>query len=224
MNVARLGVDLTNIDAAVVSHRHGDHTTGLTHLLRKNPGVTIYVPQEGAAFKADVPSAFLARHDGLPADLRYHDGKPPERSTTGSPWEDARFERVTKAKEILPGFYVLTVQSQKPGTMEMNEVSLAIRTPKGLAVVVGCSHPGVEKILEQAAALEPRLHLVTGGFHLVVTPRDEVTRVADLLRDGLKVERVAPGHCTSEMGFAVFLERFGDRFIRAGLGSTIPLP
>ena len=43
--------------------------------------------------------------------------------------------------------FVLTTLSHKPGTLEMTEVSLAIRTPRGLAVVVGCSHPGVERIL-----------------------------------------------------------------------------
>lgn len=36
--------------------------------------------------------------------------------------------------------------------------------------------------------------------------------------------RVAPGHCTSELGFAVFRDRFGERFDQAGLGTSIPLP
>jgi len=74
----------------------------------------------------------------------------------------------------------------------MNEVSLAVRTPKGLAVIVGCSHPGVEKNLE--------------------------------LHDNRKAQRVAPGHCTSELGFAVFMDRFKERFDRAGLGSVATLP
>jgi 7,8-dihydropterin-6-yl-methyl-4-(beta-D-ribofuranosyl)aminobenzene 5'-phosphate synthase len=108
--------------------------------------------------------------------------------------------------------------------MEMNEVSLAFRTPSGLAVVVGCSHPGVEKILEEVAKIDTDLYIVTGGFHLVLTPREEVKRVADLLRDGLRVERVAPGHCTSELGFAMFRESFGERFDPAGVGAVIPLP
>lgn len=223
-NVSRLGVDLSRLDAVIVSHRHGDHTTGLEYLLRKNPTVTIHAPREGAQFRGSAPPAFFAPHEGLPSDLRYFDGEVPQRWRSGSPWPDARFDIVTETREILPGFFVLTVQSQKPGTMEMNEVSLAVRTPRGLAVVVGCSHPGVEKILEAAARIDSRLHLVTGGFHLVQTAPDEVARVAGLLRDTLKVERVAPGHCTSELGFAVFLDRFGDRFVRAGLGSTIPLP
>jgi 7,8-dihydropterin-6-yl-methyl-4-(beta-D-ribofuranosyl)aminobenzene 5'-phosphate synthase len=131
---------------------------------------------------------------------------------------------VTKTTEILPGFYALTTQSQKKGTIEMNEVSLAIRTPEGLAVVVGCSHPGVEKILAEAAKIDSRIYTVTGGFHLVQTPEAEVRRIAGILRDEIRTARVAPGHCTSELGFAVFLEAFGERFDAAGVGAAIPLP
>jgi 7,8-dihydropterin-6-yl-methyl-4-(beta-D-ribofuranosyl)aminobenzene 5'-phosphate synthase len=221
-NVTRLKVDLTRLDAAVISHRHGDHTTGLDYLLKRNPRVKIYAPQEGAFFKGSAPRGFFAHEPGLPPELRYVD--PPAGWTAGTPWPDANFHVVTATTEILPGVYVLTTQSQKPGTMEMNEVSLAVRTPRGLAVVVGCSHPGVEKILAQAAEIDARLLTVTGGFHLVMTPREEVQRVASLLHDSLKVQRVAPGHCTSELGFAVFMERFKDRFDKAGLGATIALP
>jgi metal-dependent hydrolase (beta-lactamase superfamily II) len=30
------------------------------------------------------------------------------------------------------------------GTKEMNEVSMAVKTPQVLVVVVDCSHPGIE--------------------------------------------------------------------------------
>jgi len=65
---------------------------------------------------------------------------------------------------------------------------------------------------------------VTGGFHLVMTDEMEVRRVAGVLHDELKLERVAPGHCTSELGFAVFLERFGEHFDKAGVGTVLELP
>jgi 7,8-dihydropterin-6-yl-methyl-4-(beta-D-ribofuranosyl)aminobenzene 5'-phosphate synthase len=223
-NVAALGIDLTRLDAVVISHRHGDHTTGLEYLQRVNPGVTIYAPQEGAFFRGSVPSDFLARTPGLATDLQYFGGRDPGAIRSGSPWANANFSIVADTTEILPGFFVLSVQSQKPGTMEMNELSLAIRTPRGLVVVVGCSHPGVEKILEQAARIEQRLYSVVGGFHLVRTPESEVRRVALALRDTLKIERVAPAHCTSELGFKVFLDLFEERFDRAGLGAVIELP
>ena len=223
-NVEALGVDLTRLDAAVISHRHGDHTSGLSHLLKVNPRVAIYVPQEGAFFKAPLPRDFLQHQPGLPVSLQYFEGKEPQRWSTGSPWQEANFQIVTETRTIFPGFYVLSVTSQKPGTLEMNELSLAIRTPRGLAVVVGCSHPGVDKILEQAAKIDSRIYTVVGGFHLVRTPQSEIRGVGHVLRDVLKVERVAPAHCTSELGFSVFREIFGQRFDEAGLGETIALP
>jgi len=223
-NVGQLGIDLKRLDAVVISHRHGDHTSGLTYLLKVNPGVVIYAPQEASFFKARFPPGFLKRDPSLPADLHYYEDKQPQRWVSGTPWERANFQIVAQTTEIFPGFFVIITQSHKPGTQEMNELSLVIRTPKGLAVVVGCSHPGVENILQQAVKIDPRLYTVTGGFHLVLTPREEVEHVARILHDDLKVERVAPSHCTSELGFAVFLTTFKEQFDRAGLGAVIPLP
>ena len=223
-NVARLGVDLARLDAVVISHRHGDHTSGLSSLLAVNRDVPIWTPIEGAYFKSVAPRGFLARHPGLPPDLRYFGGGEPSRWVSGTPWPDGRFVHVTGTAEIFAGFHVLTNQSRRAGTLEMNEVSLAVQTPRGLVVVVGCAHPGVENILASAAKIDRRLHMVAGGFHLVLAPRNEVERVAGVLHDELKVERVAPGHCTSELGFAVLLQRFKERFDQAGLGAGIALP
>jgi 7,8-dihydropterin-6-yl-methyl-4-(beta-D-ribofuranosyl)aminobenzene 5'-phosphate synthase len=223
-NVKQLAIDLTRLDAVVISHRHGDHTSGLNYLLQINPAVKIYAPVEAAYFKSKLPFAFLKREPGLPASMSYYGGQEPESLASGSPWQDANFEIVSDTKEIAPGFFVLTNKSEKPGTRDMNELSLAIRTPEGLAVVVGCSHPGVEKILEAAAKIDPQLYTVTGGFHLVTSPREEVERVASLLDQSLKIKRVAPGHCTSELGFKVLMQHFQERFEQAGVGQTIKLP
>jgi 7,8-dihydropterin-6-yl-methyl-4-(beta-D-ribofuranosyl)aminobenzene 5'-phosphate synthase len=223
-NVKQLGVDLTRLEAVVISHRHGDHTTGLEVVVATNPTVPIYAPQELAFFKGGLPKEFLAHDASLPARMRYFDGKDPDVFRSGTPWPQANFQIVTGTKEILPGFFVLTTTSDKAGTRDMNELSLAIRTPQGLAVVVGCSHPGVENILDAAAHIDKQLYTTIGGFHLVQTPGEEIERVASMLHDTLKLQRVAPGHCTSEPGFAVFMRRFGDRFDQAGLGAVLPLP
>src|SRR6267378_2532910 len=41
-NVKALGVGLRKIDFVVISHRHSDHTSGITYLLTLNPKVKIY--------------------------------------------------------------------------------------------------------------------------------------------------------------------------------------
>ena len=90
-------------------------------------------------------------------------------------------------------------------------------------LVVGCSHPGIERIVEAAAAINPKIHLITGGFHLVVAPDDMVMKVVTALKDRFKPEYIAPGHCTGEPTFAALKKAFGDKYVYAGLGTSIPL-
>ena len=45
-NTEALGIDLRKLDFVAISHRHGDHTSGLNHLLKLNPAVRIYTPDE----------------------------------------------------------------------------------------------------------------------------------------------------------------------------------
>src|SRR5687768_8020981 len=90
-NAKQLGVDLTRLDAVVISHRHGDHTSGLSHLLSINPSVKIYAPQEGAFFGSRLPQGFLERYPGVPPNLRYFDGQDPDHWASGTPWEGAHF-------------------------------------------------------------------------------------------------------------------------------------
>jgi len=43
------------------------------------------------------------------------------------------------------------------------------------------------------------------------------------LKDTFKVENVAPGHCTGEPTFAALKQAFGNRYLYAGLGTSLPL-
>jgi 7,8-dihydropterin-6-yl-methyl-4-(beta-D-ribofuranosyl)aminobenzene 5'-phosphate synthase len=90
-------------------------------------------------------------------------------------------------------------------------------------LVVGCSHPGVEKIIEAAAAINPRIRLVVGGFHLVVATDEVIARAVADVEDNFKVESIAPRHCTGAPTFAALKQAFGDRYIYAGVGTRLPL-
>src|SRR4051812_42163814 len=223
-NVKAKNVDLTNLDFVVLSHRHGDHMAGLTHVLSVNPKVKIYAPKEGfGIFGSSLPSSFYRKAEALPPDMRYFDGKPPEVMTFGSAWQGANFELIDTTTEIAPGITLIALVSEAPGTKELKELSLAVNTPDGLVLVVGCSHPGIDKIVEAAAAINPKIHLIAGGFHLVVAPDDVIAKAVAALKDTFKVENVAPGHCTGEPTFAALKQAFGDRYIYAGIGTSLPL-
>jgi 7,8-dihydropterin-6-yl-methyl-4-(beta-D-ribofuranosyl)aminobenzene 5'-phosphate synthase len=221
-NVKAKGVDLTKLDFVVLSHRHSDHTAGLAHVLRLNPKVKIFAPKEGfGIFGSSLPSSFYRRDEALPPQMRYFDGNPPAVMKFGTAWQGANFELVEKTTEIAPGITLIALVSDLPGTKELRELSLAINTPDGLVLIVGCSHPGVEKIVEAAAAINPKIHLIAGGFHYVVAPDDAVARLVTALKDNFKVEYVAPGHCTGEPTFAALKQAFADRYIYAGAGTAL---
>ena len=221
-NAKAKGVDLTKLDFVVMSHRHGDHMGGLAYVLKVNPTVKIYAPKEGfGVYGADLPGSFYRKDTSLPPEQRYYDGGPPEVMRFGSAWPGANFQLVDKNTEITPDIHLIALVSDKPGTLELRELSLAINTPDGMVIVVGCSHPGIDKIVEAAGTINPRIHLIAGGFHLVVASDSDIEKIVTALRDRFKVEYVAPGHCTGEPAFSTLKKSFGDRYLYAGLGATV---
>jgi 7,8-dihydropterin-6-yl-methyl-4-(beta-D-ribofuranosyl)aminobenzene 5'-phosphate synthase len=224
-NVQALGVDLTKLDFVVISHRHADHTTGLRYVLQVNPGVTVYVPADGGnGFGgADFPKAFLKDDDSLPANMKYFGGTTPEHFAWGKLYDTGNFVLVSQTMEVSPGISLVRTVSQKKGTLELPELTLAIKRPNGLLLVDGCSHAGLEAILEAASAVDPRTEIVFGGLHLVTAPVEEIDVLAENLKTRWKVRKIAPGHCTGEPAFARLKKAYGENYLYAGLGTTVAL-
>jgi 7,8-dihydropterin-6-yl-methyl-4-(beta-D-ribofuranosyl)aminobenzene 5'-phosphate synthase len=224
-NVKALGVNLTQLDFVVISHRHADHTTGLRYVLSLNPKVTVYVPADGAnGFGgAPIPKTFFRADDGLPAKMRYFGGTPPEGLSSGKLYDAGNFVLVNQLTEVSPDIFLVRTVSQKTGTLELPELTLAIKRPNGLLLVDGCSHAGIEAILEAASAVDPRTEMVFGGLHLVTTPVVEIDALVENLKTKWKVQRIAPGHCTGEPAFARLRKAYGESYLYAGLGTMVEL-
>jgi 7,8-dihydropterin-6-yl-methyl-4-(beta-D-ribofuranosyl)aminobenzene 5'-phosphate synthase len=217
-------IDLSKLDFVVMSHRHGDHMGGLAYLLRVNPKVKIYAPMEGfGVYGANLPSTLYRKDPSLPPEQRYYGGAPPDVMRFGSARPGANFQLVDKTVEIASDIHLISLVSDKPGTLELHKLSLAINTPDGMVLVVGCSHPGIDKIVEAASTMNPRIHLIAGGFHLVVASDLDIEKIVTALYDTFKVQYVAPGHCTGEPAFTALRKAFGDRYLYAGLGTKLAL-
>lgn len=222
-NVEKLGVDLRDLDAVVISHRHGDHTAGLHHLRTVNPDVAIYAPND-EHFGGTTPAVFFRYSDPtLPEEQRYFRGAVPSVVPHGTAWQGLNLLRGAGGTEILPGIRI--IENVAPGREfgETPELTLVIDTPEGQVVLVGCSHPGIERILASLEAPSKPVRLVAGGLHLLTTSRASVDRIAEDLRSKWKVKQIAPGHCSGEYAFAALLAVFGDAFLHAGVGESIML-
>ncbi len=224
-NVKALGVDLTKLDFVVISHRHGDHTSGLNYLLHVNPTVKIYTPAEPwGPFGWEAPNSFYRKDGSLGTNMRYFDGNPPNMLSASTPWPQANFTRVDTTTEIAPGIFLVPTISQVTGTLELREISMAIRSPQGLIIIDGCSHAGVEKILEAATKIDPHVRILFGGLHLVGAADADIQKISTALHDQWKLDYLAIGHCTGEPTFAALQKAFADRYIYAGVGTIVSIP
>ena len=224
-NAKVAGADLSKLDFVVLSHRHGDHMGGMDYLLSVNPKVKIYAPKENfGVYGFSLPSSFYRKDPSLPAEQRYFDGAPPQVMKFGSAWPRANFELVDAASlEIAPGIHLISLVSDKPTTLELRELSLAIETPDGIVLVVGCAHPGIDKVVAAAGAIDKHIHLIVGGIHMVAAKDPDIEKIVSALYAIYRVDYIAPGHCTGEPTFTALKKMFRDHYVYAGLGTVLKL-
>ena len=225
-NVEALHVDLTHLDMVVITHAHGDHTSGLRYVLSKNPHVRIYVPDDPYFTGTTLPPAFLSTdaRPELPANLRYFRGAGPQPGRKGwSAWTDTNMTAVKGDLTIAPHIRLVSLVSDKPAFKDLREISLVLETPGGLAVFVGCSHPGIERILAAAISGESDKPVVflAGGLHLLMDTPQQVEATLTTLQQQYHVQTLAIGHCSGELTFLEARRRWGDHDRYAGLGETV---
>ncbi len=249
-NAAALGVDLREVDFAVASHSHFDHISGFDYLLEVNPRVTIYFPEDifwGAPFPYDATGPDPSAAAALPLDQRYFSGEKTkfEWTPTSRFWK-ARVTFVGKHAELAPGIHLIATRSPYVGYFSrypavgghekfqgegetkfvpLPELSLSLSTTEGEVLIVGCSHSMVDVITRETKThLGRDVALVMGGFHLLPYGASEIGEIVRRMRDELGVKSVAPAHCTGHLGFQLFQKAYGERYLFAGLGSSITFP
>ncbi len=103
------------------------------------------------------------------------------------------------------------------------EQALVIDTTRGLVVITGCAHPGVDNmVLEAKRQYKEDIYLVVGGFHLGSASD---ARVSSIIKEfqRLGVKYVAPCHCTGDRAIGMFRNAFSEDFIRVGVGAVIAI-
>ncbi len=206
-NAKALRIDLSKLDAVVISHDDPDHYGGLDFLYSVNPNVKVYVPDsESGAFSTSVMVHFFRWvHSGLPGQ---HFVDPPPR---------ANYVRVPANQQLFPGVRLLSAPFNSGNRREQ---ALLLDVPGGVAMLVGCAHPGIVEMVQQAGT---RVRLVTGGFHLMTSGDTYANNVVKALKQA-GVESVYPAHCTGRAATTELRKVFGARCDVVAVGGTIALP
>jgi len=103
----------------------------------------------------------------------------------------------------------------------IKEQSLILSTPQGMVILTGCAHPGIVEVIQKAKTTTGReVYMVLGGFHLSSKSAKEIRDLICTFRE-MKVQKVAPCHCSGDLAIAMFKNAYGKHFVEAGVGKIV---
>ena len=224
-NAGKLGIDIRDIDCAVLSHAHYDHSLGMEAFFRINSKADFYVsPNAGENCYGGL--GFLSRYIGMPKGvLSAYGGR--IRRPHGVAEIDRDVFVVPHSTEGLSGIgrkshlYVRRGWRYCPDDFS-HEQSLVLRSDGGLVIFTSCSHSGAEIVMEEVGRAFPgeKVKAYLGGLHLFRMDDDEVREVADQIKKA-GISRVITGHCTGDRAFSVLKSCLGDTIDQFHCGMTM---
>ena len=210
-NAKKLGIDLSEVDVAIISHGHYDHGGGLNEFFNMNQKANVYIQEEAFNDYYSLRDKDQVAYVGLNKSFKDH----------------PRIKLLNGDYDISPHLHL--IQDVKPKTMfpkanqslfkELkdlskpddfaHEQSLLIEEEGKHVLISGCSHKGVLNIID---AVSKKFNLVwlnavIGGFHLKSRFKDlryakaEIIQLAKALKD--KSKSYFTGHCTGEKEYKI---------------------
>ena len=232
VNVDRLGVDLGEVEAVVISHGHIDHIRALMPALeRLRPGIPIVIH----------PHAFNPRIIKIPDGTQYNmtplDPNALENAGARVVRENGpsllaenkvlvtgEIPRVTDFEFGFPLQYAVVdgVEEHDPLTPDDQSLVISVKG-KGLVIVSGCAHAGIVNTLKYARQLTgiDKIHAVIGGFHLGGPLYESVIEpTADAVQE-MGPDFLLPTHCTGWKAMHEFARRMPEAFIQNSVGTRL---
>lgn len=245
-NAEKLGVDISRIDACVISHAHYDHGGGLEKFFYKNGPAPVFIHQKAMGHYVKLPephssdspvpiqSVFpFPKSIGLDLPLMSH--------------HNDRIHFITRSEQILNNIYIVTKISHHHAIPQGNrqlfslrqdmfqrddfrhEMILAIKEKDGIVLFSGCCHSGILNMIDRVFEYFGDIPIkgVVGGFHLVKKPGEPQTactpfdleKIANTFIEN-NINKIYTGHCTGQQAYDALKTKLDDRLQRLSTGKS----
>jgi len=246
-NAKILGVDLSEVEAVVLSHGHWDHAGGLVSAIQEiakgrgdsgrqgdevtgREAVGCYVhPGMFAERALQKPNGELMRFELVPnvdqlgnAGAKIINTQEPQFIADGAFYLSGEIPRRTSYETGVPRHVrrASDGQSWEPDPLILDERSISVHVKdKGQVVFSACSHAGLVNVLTHARSVFPEVELygVMGGLHLSGATEKIIPETVSDLQK-FGLRLIAPGHCTGWRALSVMSTVFGDELVPLAVG------
>ena len=218
-NAERLGIDLKDVDIAVLSHGHYDHGGGLAYFLEHNQKAKVYINEHafGAYYNAS------ENYIGLDSALKNNDRVVLAGDRVVIDEELSLYscnDRLRSRETAHYGLSVMEKDTLLPDSF-LHEQYLLVQDGDKQVLFSGCAHKGVLNIARWFAP-----DVFVGGFHFMkLDPDTEDRKVLQQAAQELMTHPTVyyTGHCTGITQYNFLKEVMGVQLHAISTGDTLHL-
>lgn len=234
-NAWKLGIAVKEVDTAVLSHAHYDHSGGYEAFFSENEKAKVYL-QGAAKEQCYAKVGLFKKYIGIPEGVLetysdrfvFVDG---DHQLDEGVWLISHRKAGWAARGKKAHMYRKTEMGIVPDDF-VHEQSLVFETGNGLVILNSCSHGGIENIIEEVTdkIRGKEVLAVIGGFHLMGlrgtssmgVSEGDVRTLGRRLTE-LRVKHVYTGHCTGDPAYRILEEVLGKHLESLSTGTVIEL-
>ena len=224
-NADALEIDLSAIEAMVLSHGHMDHFGGLAQLAERvgKNGIELVLHPTAfrtsryvkisEEFKIKLPS--LTRQKIEKAGISIVESKEPRMLLSDSLLFLGEIPKQTDFEKGFPKMHYDEDQEEKWDPIEEDTAIVINIKGKGLVILSGCAHSGIINTVEYAREVTgvDSVFVVMGGFHLTGADFEPIIEPTTEALKALNPQYVVPTHCTGRKAVMHIESQMPDKFL-----------